>query len=441
MGKDNRQRRAKKARQRQQQRQRPPLRLPPSGTRRRVDDDPGRPTSQLLVAAALAHAGGRDLERDRLLDVVADRPVEPTSTAAARLLEDEVGRLWERGWQPADVVRLARKDLDADVVAVLVVTLGAQARGYAELGRRVAPAWMAQLDAADAPVDAADLAGAVRGAAATWWDSLALAVLLVAFARILPELPMLAEPPSRWSSATSARPEDVPAALLERIRALLAKAESTTFDAEAEAFTAKAQELMARHRIDRAVLTASAEVDDLAAGVVGRRIGVDDPYADAKATLLSRVAEANGARAVWAKRLGSSTVFGFPVELDVIEELYTSLLVQATAALRREGSKQDRWGNNRTKAFRRSFLAAYAHRIGDRLDEAVAQAVDEATTSTGTDLVPVLAARDEAAESVLRQTFPTTGSFRPSVSDAEGVFAGRLAADRADLSAGPHLAR
>ena len=41
----------------------------------------------------------------------------------------------------------------------------------------------------------------------------------------------------------SARPDEK---VLGRVRALLAKAESTTFPEEAEALTAKAQELMAR---------------------------------------------------------------------------------------------------------------------------------------------------------------------------------------------------
>ncbi len=45
-------------------------------------------------------------------------------------------------------------------------------------------------------------------------------------------------------------------ARLTTIRNLLAKAEATTFPAEAEAFTAKATELMARHRIDEALVWA-----------------------------------------------------------------------------------------------------------------------------------------------------------------------------------------
>ena len=238
----------------------------------------------------------------------------------------------------------------------------------------------------------------------------------------------------------SERVETPPADLLARIRALLAKAESSTFEAEAEAFTAKAQELMARHRIDRAVL-ADEHPGRLADGVEGRRITVEDPYATAKFHLLAGLADVNGARAVWSRGESVATVFGFPVEIDIIEELFTSLVGQAAAAMQREGAKQDGYGRNRTRAFRRSFLLAFADRVARRLQESVDRVVDEAGSAAGTDLVPLLAAREEAVDLKLKETFPELGTMRTSVSDAEGLFAGRLAADRADLSAGPRLPR
>ena len=183
----------------------------------------------------------------------------------------------------------------------------------------------------------------------------------------------------------------LPQGVLDKVRALLAKAESTTFDAEADAFTAKAQELMARHRIDRAVFEAREdrhrpEEPDR------RRFEVGDPYADAKAMLLANVADANGCTAVWSKTEGFTTVFGFFDELDAVDELFTSLLVQATAALRRAGSKSDGYGRSRTTRFRRSFLVAFAVRIGQRLRETVDATVESAVAETGTALVPILAA-------------------------------------------------
>src|SRR5205807_2396905 len=82
---------------------------------------------------------------------------------------------------------------------------------------------------------------------------------------------------------------DADARILERVRALLAKAESTTFPEEAEALSAKAQELMARYAIDRALL---GGVGDGPHGVGGRRIHIDDPYARSKFLLVDVVADA-----------------------------------------------------------------------------------------------------------------------------------------------------
>ena len=122
-------------------------------------------------------------------------------------------------------------------------------------------------------------------------------------------------------------PQHVDARMMGRIRALLAKAESTEFPEEAEALTAKAQHLMTRYAIDSAVLGAGAggsPADDVRA----RRMHVEQPYADTKAQLLTVVAKANGVRSVWHDEVGMATVVGLPVDLELTELMFTSLLVQ-----------------------------------------------------------------------------------------------------------------
>ncbi|WP_341865379.1 DUF2786 domain-containing protein [Kitasatospora cheerisanensis] len=163
--------------------------------------------------------------------------------------------------------------------------------------------------------------------------------------------------------------------MLGRIRALLAKAESTGFPEEAEALTAKAQELMARHSIDEALLSAGGPSADEPAAL---RIGVDNPYEGPKTMLLDAVAAANRCRVVWAKEFGFCTLIGFDADLDAVELLYTSLLVQATSAMQRAGSRKHKDGAARTKAFRQSFLVAYAARIRERLAEATERATEDA---------------------------------------------------------------
>lgn len=62
--------------------------------------------------------------------------------------------------------------------------------------------------------------------------------------------------------------------------------------------------------------------------VVGRRVGVHDPYARAKAMLVGGIAHADVCRVVWSEEFGFATVHGHPDYVDGVEELYTSLLVQ-----------------------------------------------------------------------------------------------------------------
>ncbi len=254
--------------------------------------------------------------------------------------------------------------------------------------------------------------------------ALACAVELLRLLLSLPALPKLGGAPRAARSGVDAR-------MLEKVRALLAKAESTTFPEEAEALSAKAQELMARHAIDAAMVGAGGATGEVPTGM---RLPVDDPYASAKSILLSEVAGANQCRAVWSKGLGFSTVMGFESDLMFVEILYTSLLVQATSAMVASGSQVDRSGRSRTRSFRQAFLLAYAVRIGDRLREAEAVSRASAQEAYGEALLPVLADRKAAVEAASAATFPGAVNRSVTVSNAAGWAAGRAAAELASLS-------
>ncbi|MDX6741865.1 DUF2786 domain-containing protein [Actinocorallia sp. A-T 12471] len=217
--------------------------------------------------------------------------------------------------------------------------------------------------------------------------------------------------------------------MLGKVRALLHKAESTEFPREAEALTARAQELIARHNLHAALLEAEHGGDGHGPGA--RVVAVDQPYAAPKATLLHVVAEANRCRAVWHRERGEATVLGYPDDLAGVELLFTSLLVQATSAMVRAGSRTDGFGRSRTRSFRHAFLSAYALRIGERLSEAAEQAVGE---SDAPGLGLVLASRDAAVQRSVAERFPRLRRFRGGgASNADGWVHGRAAADRAAL--------
>lgn len=342
--------------------------------------------------------------------------------------EEFVATAWRRGWQPADLVRIVRRELD-DVHVRLVAAL---IRAQAPHDRPRGPRWTAQLDAV--PEDQAP----------PRTDRFSHATAVLELYRLLLRLPTL-EPleagapgaPGAPGSAGSARAageasrrENRPESrTLARIRALLAKAEATGYPEEAEALSAKAQELMARHSIDEALLSAHAPSPD-APGAC--RIGVEPPYEQAKAVLLDAVADANHCRAVWNEPLGFSTVVGFEADLEAVELLYTSLLVQAEAAMTKAEAAQRAGGRKRTKTFRQSFLAAYAHRAGARLRAATDAATAESGTTTDVDLLPVLASREVAVTDRLERMFPETTTTRlRGAGDAAGWTEGTRAADDA----------
>ena len=156
--------------------------------------------------------------------------------------------------------------------------------------------------------------------------------------------------------------------------------------------------------------------------------------------LLSAVAGANRCRTAWSRDLGFSTVIGFPADLDAVELLFTSLLVQATTAMMHAGSRIDDYGRSRTRSFRQSFLTAYASRIGQRLAETTGtQTARAATEPAGRNLLPVLAARSEAVDEAVAMFPGMKNHAMASVTNSEGWFSGLSAADRAALHVGGEL--
>lgn len=234
--------------------------------------------------------------------------------------------------------------------------------------------------------------------------------------------------------------------ILEKVRALLAKAESTDFAEEAAVYTAKAQELIAVHAIDMALL----EEREGRGRIVTRLIHISSPYPKEKYLLLGGVAGANNCRAILGlehdvavkmAKDGSlldgsgkwATLVGHESDLDLVEILFTSLLVQAVNVMLAHGTQRDAWGDNRTKSFRRSFLNQFAWTVSERLYEARETARVDATDQTGASALPVLVRREEAVDNEVEDRFPNATTLRTSVSNGAGVMAGHDAGQRADI--------
>jgi hypothetical protein len=360
---------------------------------------------------------------DSLIERMSPLPLIYLGQALRALLDRLVTGVNQSGWCPEELGELLRRDGGAERLPALGWLLTNDLRRAPLPG---AP-WRAQVEALGKPepltghsVDT--LAGGLR-----------LAVLLAGLPEVAATLSRTA------SSAAPVEPIDEEArAKLAKVRALLAKAESTMYDEEAEALTAKAQELISRYALERLLeRDASAGSDTASAGVAVRRLWLDAPYVLAKAHLVDAVASANRCRVVVSERLSMCTVLGDPPDLDAVELLVTSLLVQSTHAMVGHGRHVDLAGVSRTRSFRQSFLVSYAARIGERLNQATADLVDESGESTT--WLPVLRDAEQRVSEAFEELFPEVQHVATTVSNGAGWYAGRTAADLAQLDVQPKL--
>ena len=435
MGVNNRQRRAARVKQRARQQHHRDHRRP-SWADRSGRSDPGYSPSdvvrQMLHEAVVAPA---EHDAAAFAAGLAELPVDLVDPIVEAQLLRLLDHVWRDGWQPAEIVRHVRR---ADGRAGRLVTLAVLADHVHRHPSTLHPAWRAQvgvLTPSDIEVRPTGWLGAFGDA-----ELLHRAVLVAAAVSALRAVSTagavhrLIPPPGEGvGRAGPAGTTGVDESVLAKVRALLAQAESTTFDAEAEAFTAKAEELMARHSIDVAIVWSRTEQRDRPVQV---RVPVDDPYADIKSLLLQHVAAHFRCRTVWDDYHGWSTLVGFASDAAGVELLFTSLLVQSSAALQAEGARTGPGSRARSRGFRTSFLAAYARRIDERL-AAISRAAEAAADDGSSTLLPALVARQGAVDDDVAELF---GTLRHSTvrrgHDAMGWARGQMAADQARLDGG-----
>lgn len=413
------------------------------GGRRLIDAETAM---RLLLGAVGAHKSGDPVEFDYLDDLFAAPEAVVDGTAETVLLS-LFPYLWAAGWQPAELQRQGRLGCANAAGARLVqwaMATDHAGRRSATLHRR----WVEQIESLELPRVDGRTGWVRRWVVAEQLDrarALEAIVDAVCNLRNLPSLDPILPPPGsgdqpprtscvtdRWGAVGA---EGDPT--LQRIRNLLAKAESTTFEAEAMAFTAKAQELMTRHAIDAALVHGVDRGDQ----PVAIRVPIDPPYVDPKSLLLQTVAEAGRCRTVFMPEVLLSTVVGYPSDIAAVELLFTSLLVQAQTAMT-DAAKRARAGSRpRSQAFRSAFLAGYTARIGARLREINDAVYAEVEAERGPGFLPVLRDRSEAIDDFVTDRFgelasaPVRRQF-----DAAGWASGTVAADNARLSTGEFAA-
>lgn len=446
MGRNSQQRRARKHREEQQQK----VRSAPSSGRG------GRTTTADLIELACESAYGPMADKAMLAMAMthihrlhnSPDPPDRLAPEIERRLRQMLDLVFEDGWQPADVVHAVKRQFTVRAAKLARALIADHSRRFDAPTRAPHP-WLAQLsDLGTYRPTQRQIIGGHGDVLATWAraenlhpeDMLDGAIQVLALLRRATRQTLLIDPPSKWGATnigtdrpTATTSGEVDAKALKVIRALLAKAEATSFEAEAEAFTTKAQELMTRHSIDAAVLAAAAAGSNTRRGVEARRVHIDNPYADEKVHLLGGIADVNGARCVWVSQPGFATIVGFPVDLQLTDLLFTSLLVQATHASA-EATRHD--ARLRNASFRRAFLIAFADRVAERLRATRQHVTHKAEREYGSSLVPILAEREAAVDATYEDMFPGATPMRARRLNSAGWYAGTAAADKADIGVG-----
>jgi len=222
---------------------------------------------------------------------------------------------------------------------------------------------------------------------------------------------------------------------LARVRKLLAMAEAEGLSEEArENYNAKARELIAQYGIDEALLAASASGDGPA--VTDREIVTEAPFARDKAALLDAIAVPLGCRLISRTRqAGYRRVFGTPADLERVELLFTSLLVQQALGL---GAVTVPFGEH-PAAYRRSWMSGFSTAVYRRLKnaEAEAKAAREAqekqANQNGPSVALVLANKRTLVQGAVEAVYPKLRKASTRTLSGSGRGAGYAAGQRADL--------
>jgi hypothetical protein len=236
--------------------------------------------------------------------------------------------------------------------------------------------------------------------------------------------------------------------ILNRVRGLLDKANSTEFEDEAQALRDKAMELMAAYGIEQAMLEATGR--KTADTIDTIMIRFKNPFSYEKNQLLTEISRALGCKPIMTlsgKSVLYTRVVGHRSDLEQVEFLYTLLLVQAeNGAAKVKADSYSRYYTagevaSRTRKLRASYLYGFADKVGERLTAIRAHAAAQNQAQHSGDSTPgtalVLASRMELVERAFENLFPDSRTRKGRTGyNATGYAAGQVGGRNADLGQG-----
>jgi hypothetical protein len=215
--------------------------------------------------------------------------------------------------------------------------------------------------------------------------------------------------------------------VLDKIGKLLAQAEGTDNEHEADAFVTRAQELATTYAVDLE-LARSRQAARRLRGMTGgtddleqRRLVIGERGKRGNRQLVVLylvVAEANDVMVNVATDSTFVLGFGYPADLEVVEQLWASLATQmASAAARRLRAGEHKRAGIAAVSWRLSFYEGWMHTVQQRLAEARERALkahDEAVAGqpASTSSALVLRAKSERVRDYHDQASEARGTWR-----------------------------
>lgn len=221
----------------------------------------------------------------------------------------------------------------------------------------------------------------------------------------------------------------------DRIQALLKKAESTPFEKEAEALVEKAESLRQQYRVETLLADSYAE-KETRSQVVSSRVHLHSPWVTYQMRLLGTVARANSCDSLLLTTSGIATVFGTRDDVEHVLDLFHSLNRQRAHFMRTSAGAKTAQEQGETSSYRRSFMIAYATRIGallKRASEEVLNDLQETAPCASDTVLPILKDRTRQAHQTLQSIFPHTRSLKVSANNLLGYQDGYAAAGNSHL--------
>ena len=221
--------------------------------------------------------------------------------------------------------------------------------------------------------------------------------------------------------------------IINRIEALLRKAESTNSDEEREMLSAKAEELMIKYSIDQAMLDPDRSTEDK---IISVQVYMRGIYQMIHMTSALSVVKAMGARGYYTdlRRLNKTvvvTIIDFESTIGLVQRMVDSVLAQSMMSMNFWwAANKNEWPDKAGYVARRSYLEGFGSGVADRIRREREEAVAEASKTSGGELV--LARGRKLDDAVAPLGLVNKASRHRSARDAR--VAGFVDGQRADIN-------